>query len=139
MKYKTEEEIRSVIRAFEDCTIERGDWGHPEHLILAYHYSVKNDFEGAYDKMKTGIFNLLRAFEVDLSIEMPYHETLTIFWLKTVYAYAEDNPEMSVEVIDEMIKRFDKHYPGRFYSHDHLFADKARVEYVEPDLNPIED
>ena len=69
-------DVNSIISAFENCTVNRGEWGHPEHLILAYHYSVNNDYDGAYEKMKAGIFNLLKAFEVDLSKEMPYHETL---------------------------------------------------------------
>ncbi|MDH3494468.1 MAG: hypothetical protein OEM82_13010 [Acidobacteriota bacterium] len=139
MIYRTEDEIRGVIEAFEDCTVKRGDWGHPEHLILAYHYSINNDFDDAYKKMKTGIFNLLRAFEVDLSKEMPYHETMTIFWLKTVYEYATENPVLSVEVVNEMIARFDKFYPDKFYSREILMSDKARAEYVEPDLTSIDD
>lgn len=134
MKYESMEDVTAIIKAFKNCTVKRGEWGHPEHLILAYHFSVENDFETAYEKMKSGIFNLLNAFEVDLSQEMPYHETMTVFWLKTVYSYAEDNPEISVENINELIEKFDKFYPGKFYSNELLMSDEARAEYVEPDL-----
>ena len=70
MKYKSLDDVNYIISAFENCTVKRDEWGHPEHLILAYHYSVNNDFESAYDKMKAGIFRLLKAIEVDLSKEM---------------------------------------------------------------------
>ena len=128
------EDIRGLITAFESCTVERGEWGHPEHLIVAYHYAVSNDLDGAYEKMKSGIFKLLNAFGVDLSKEMPYHETMTVFWMKTIYEYAETHTEISVRSVNEMITRFDKHYPGRFYSRELLMSDKARAEYMEPDI-----
>ncbi len=134
MQYESLDEIRAVVRSFEECAVERGEWGHPEHLVVAYHYSLNHDFETAYEKMKTGILNLLSAFGIDTSAEMPYHETMTVFWMKTIYGYAKENPQMSVDVIDEMIARFDKYYPGRFYSRELLMSDRARTEYVEPDL-----
>ncbi len=139
MEYETKEDIEAIIKAFETCTVERGEWGHPEHLILAYHYATNHDFENAYEKMKAGIFKLLDSFGVDVSKEMPYHETMTVFWMKTVYGYAASNPEITVETVNEMIKRFDKHYPGRYYSNDLLMSDRARAGYIEPDINPIDD
>lgn len=73
MKYTNENEILDVIVGFENGSISRDAWGHPEHLILAYHYSINNDYETALSKMRDGIFGLLKAFEVDLTKEMPYH------------------------------------------------------------------
>ncbi|MCB1023447.1 MAG: hypothetical protein KDB79_03600 [Acidobacteria bacterium] len=134
MKYTSENEILKIIETFENGTIAREEWGHPEHLILAYHYSINNDFETALAKMRDGIFGLLRAFEVDLTKEMPYHETLTVFWMKTVFGFTKGKTGYSIETISEMIKTFDKDYPARFYSREFLFSAKARSEFVEPDL-----
>ena len=55
MKYKTEKEILDVIEKFASGTINRKNWGHPEHLILAYHFSLNNEFETALNKMRAGI------------------------------------------------------------------------------------
>ena len=137
MRYKTENEVREVIENFENCTIERGSWGHPEHLILAYHYASNNDIETALNKMREGIFKLLESFEIDLTKEMPYHETLTVFWMRSINEFAKKNRGYSVEIINGMIEKFDKHYPSRFYSKEHLFSDEARAKYVEPDLTPL--
>ena len=137
MKYRTNKELLGVIKAFENCSIERGKWGHPEHLILAYHYALGNNYPDAFEKMKSGLYRLLEAFEVDLGKEKPYHETMTVFWMKTVYEFSRQHPVMSPESVDNMISRFDKHYPGKFYSDELLMSEKARTEYVEPDLNGL--
>jgi hypothetical protein len=139
MKYKTEQEIDNVIEQFEAGTIDREAWGHPEHLIVAYRYSQGADFETAYQRMKAGIFNLLKAFEVDLTKAMPYHETMTVFWLRVVFSFANTpSDESLVERTHKMIKKFDKHYPGKFYSKELLLSNKARSEFVEPDLESFD-
>ena len=138
MKYKTEKEIFEVIENFENCTIKRGTWGHPEHLILAYHYSSKNNFETAFSKMKEGIFRLLKSFEIDLTKEMPYHETLTIFWMRIVFDFAKTKQKLNlINDINELITKFDKNYPLKFYSEKLLFSDLARKEFVKPDKMKI--
>ena len=136
MKYKTEDEILRVVRGFENGTISRDKWKHAEHLIVAFYYLSHHDFETALVKMREGIFNLLRAFEVDLTVEMPYHETMTVFWMRTVEDFKNSKNGASVtEVCNEMIVTFDKNYPLRFYSRELLFSEKARAEFVEADLN----
>lgn len=136
MKYKTEKELLSVVESFEHGTIRREDWGHAEHLIVAFFYASENDFETALAKMRGGIFNLLKAFEVDLSKEMPYHETMTVFWMRTVFDFLNSEKDYSiVGACGEMIEKFDKNYPLTFYSRELLFSDKARAEFVAGDLS----
>jgi len=136
MKYPTENEILAVVRGFEHGTIAREDWRHAEHLTVALYYLLHHDFETATSKMRDGIFNLLKAFEVDLKKEMPYHETLTIFWLRTVADFAKSkNGASIVETCNELVVKFDKDYPLRFYSREFLFSDEARKKFVESDLS----
>ncbi|HEX8289461.1 MAG TPA: hypothetical protein VF556_15875 [Pyrinomonadaceae bacterium] len=135
MRFKNENEILEIVKSFENGTISRADWRHAEHLTVALYYIHKHDRETATSKMRDGIFNLLRAFEVDLTKEMPYHETLTIFWLTTVADFAESkNGTPFVEVCNELIEKFDKDYPLRFYSRELLFSDEARANFVKGDL-----
>lgn len=135
MRYTTEKEISNIIESFESATISRADWRHLEHMIVANHYLSENDFDAAYAKMRVGIFNLLRAFEVDLSKEMPYHETLTMFWLKTVDDFRKTKNDCSiVEMCGAMEENFDKDYPLKFYSRALLFSDEARKNFVDGDL-----
>lgn len=135
-KYDSEKEILELARAFENGAIDRADWRHAEHLTVALYYVSHHDFEISFVKMRGGIFNLLKSFGVDLSKEMPYHETLTVFWLRTVADFAESKNDSSiVEIRSKLVEQFDKDYPLRFYSRERLFSDEARKEFVEADLH----
>jgi hypothetical protein len=134
-KYESEKEILEVVRGFETGTISREDWRHAEHLTVALYYLSHHDFETASVKMREGIFNLLKSFGVDLSKEMPYHETLTIFWMRTTDDFRKSkNGASIIEIRNELTENFDKDYPLRFYSRELLFSEKARAAFVEADL-----
>ncbi len=134
-KYKNEAEIYELLRLFETGTISRGEWKHAEHLVVALCYLKEMSLDGAIVKMREGILNLLRAFEVDLKKEMPYHETITVFWMRTAYGYMLMNEKLSlVEMANGLCELFDKDHPLKFYSRELLFSNRARAEYVEPDL-----
>jgi hypothetical protein len=139
-EYKTEASILALVRSFEEATVSRDDWKHAEHLIVALYYLSHHEIETATEKMRSGIFRLLtHGFGVDLSKEMPYHETLTIFWMRTVADFnAAKNGASLPEKAEELVGTFDKDYPLRFYSREFLFSDKARTAYVEPDLGSID-
>jgi len=133
--YKTENDIKTLVEAFENGTVSEAEWRHAEHLVVALYYLSKHDFDAALKKMRDGIFNLLRAFKVDLSKEMPYHETLTVFWMRTVDDFRRSkNGASMTEICNELTIEFDKDYPLRFYSRELLFSDRARAEFVEANL-----
>ena len=138
-RYTSEKEILNLLESFETGTIARENWGHPEHLTVALCYLSRHDLEMATEKMRRGIFNLLRSFKVDLTKEMPYHETLTVFWMRTVADFnASKNGTSLVDTANELVTNFDKNYPLRFYSRERLFSDEARTGFVEPELNVID-
>lgn len=133
--YENENEIRSLVESFETGTIPEKDWRHAEHLAVALFYLSNHDFETALTKMRGGIFNLLKSFGVDLTKEMPYHETLTVFWMRTVEDFKNSRNGASLpEICRELTGKFDKDYPLKFYSREFLFSEKARAEFVEADL-----
>lgn len=136
-EYKTEEDVVYLVREFEAATIPRDEWKHTEHLVVAMHYVSHYDVETATEKMRSGILNLLaNGFKVDLSKEMPYHETITVFWIRTVAAFhAKSNGKPIGKKITEMVEHFGKDYLLRFYTREHLFSDRARAEFIEGDLN----
>ena len=135
-KYKNESEVIDLVRSFEDATVSRDDWKHAEHLVVALYYLTRHDLETAYDKMRSGILNLLiKGFDVDLTKEMPYHETITLFWMRTVAEFnASKNGASLLEKANEVAYKWDKDYPLKFYSRELLFSDDARARFVEPDL-----
>lgn len=140
MIYNSEKEILKVVRGFENGTIARSEWRHAEHLTVACYYAFHLEYKTALGKMRDGIFNLLNAFQVDLSKEMPYHETLTIFWLRTIYDLTENRNDASlVEFVNRVLETCgDKDLPLKFYSRELLFSEKARAEFVKADLRRID-
>lgn len=138
MRYKDEKEIMDVVHGFEDATISRDAWKHAEHLTVALHYVTLHDVETATAKMREGIFKLLGAFGVDLSTEMPYHETLTVFWMRTVAEFnASRNGTSLLDKANDLISKFDKEYPLKFYTRKFLFSDEARSWFVDGDIAPV--
>lgn len=137
-KYETERDVLDLVRSFEAATISRDEWKHPEHLIVALHFVSHYNVETAIEKMRGGILNLLaNGFQVDLSKAMPYHETITVFWIRSVAAFhTASNGKPLGEKIAEMVAKFDKEYLLTFYSRELIFSDRARRELVEPDLAP---
>lgn len=134
-KYKSDEEVLNVIRRFENCEFGREEWRHADHLIVGLFYVLHNDSETALNKMRDGIFKLLKSFGVDLSKEMPYHETLTVFWIRQIDDFAKSKDGFSIaEIANEIIVKFDKDHPLKFYSRELLFSHKAREEFVPADL-----
>jgi hypothetical protein len=87
--------------------------------------------------MKSGILNLLvKGFDVDLTKEMPYHETITLFWMRIVEDFnASKNGASLLEKANEVAYKWDKDYPLKFYSRELLFSDEARAKFVEPDID----
>jgi len=135
-RYKDENEIYRLLRSFENTTVSRDDWKHAEHLVVALCYLEKHDLASATDKMRSGLMNLLTTgFGIDLEKEMPYHETLTVFWMQTVYAYSLMHNEKSlIEKANGLIESFDKDHPLNFYTRNRLFSDEARATFIEPDI-----
>ena len=135
-RYRDEHEIFELLRSFENATVSRDEWKHAEHLVVALCYLEEHDLAAATDKMRAGIMNLLTTgFGVDLSKDMPYHETLTVFWMRTVYAYSLMHKEKSlIEKANGLIESFDKDHPLNFYTRDRLFSDEARAAFIEPSV-----
>ena len=140
-KYESESEILELVESFEKATISRDDWRHAEHLVVALYYLTRHDMETATNKMREGIFNLLRnAFAVDLTKDMPYHETLTIFWMQTIDMFNRTkNGDPLLDKANEVVANYDKDYPFRFYSRERLFSDEARARFIEPELKLVSD
>lgn len=138
MKYKTEAEIIEMIDRFETGSIARDDWRHLDHLIVAYHYLTVLPFDEALETMRSGIHSLLVSFGVDPTADgSPYHETLTVFWMKAVAEFIGENCSDSLfEACAALEQSLPKDLPLSFYSRERLFSDEARIRFVEPDLAP---
>jgi hypothetical protein len=138
MQYETESEIDEVVKLFESAKLPYEKWRHAEHLTMAMHYALHNDFETALDKMRIGILKLNDFHGVVTTPERGYHETLTIFWTRAVFDYVKFNKDKGlVTLANEIVEKFDKNYPLKFYSREKLFSIEARYGFVKPDIKQL--
>jgi hypothetical protein len=135
-KYTTETEITDIVRGFETGTLPRNEFSHASHLVVVLNYVRQMTVDEAVEKMRFGLMNHLRLVGVDFTKENPYHETLTVFWTRTVADFnASKNGASLLDVANEMVEVFSKELPLTFYSREYLFSDEARKTYLAPDLN----
>jgi hypothetical protein len=71
---------------------------------------------------------------------MPYHETITLFWMRTVADFnASKNGASLLDKANEVAYKWDKDYPLAFYSRELLFSDEARAKFIPGDLQSPSD
>ena len=138
MIYKTDEEIRSLVKAFEERTLPKDEWTHAAHLTIGLYYCLNCPFAVAKNWMSDCIHWLNDAHGTPNTESSGYHETLTYFWLKTISNFLEKRAcdESLAKLANELIRSCsDTGLPLKFYSRELLFSTEARMRLIKPDLD----
>jgi hypothetical protein len=133
----TDPYIESFIRAFEDGSLSRSEWTHSSHLVMALWYLRRHNRDEATELIRQGI----HRYNERLGNITGYHETITLAWVGVIERFlnTRDRDSPVSELARELLEQCgDKDYLLRYYSRESLFADKARHEWVPPDLAAIE-
>ena len=139
--FRTGEEMFSLLRRFEDCTLPREEWTHAAHLTVALWHLLQFDWPEAVARVRRGIKRYNAAHGI---VETPtggYHETLTLFWLRAVRAFLEaerNEARALVSLANELAATHDKGLPLTYYTRARLFSPEARAAWVEPDLKRLD-
>jgi len=137
MIYKRDEEVNLLAKAFEERTLPKAEWTHAAHLTVGLYYCYHNPLGVAKNLMRDGIYWLNDAHGTPNTEQSGYHETLTVFWLKTVADFLEKagRDKGLAELANLLLATVnDTRLPLKFYSRERLFSVEARMNYVEPDL-----
>ena len=138
--FRTADEIRALVRAFEDTTLPRAEWTHSAHLTVALWYLTHYSGREATARIRTGIKRYNASKGVPTTPTGGYHETMTLFWICMIshfLLFAEAGGSL-VELTNAMLARCaDKGLPLRYYSRERLMSLQARASWVEPDLQPL--
>lgn len=133
--YKADDEIRALVSAFEACNFHPSEFRHYQHLTVALWYVWHLSPDEASVKMTEGIRRLAETYG-----KMGYHETITLFWLRIVANFVGEhrsNGSLSATANALIDRCNDKDLIGQFYSAELLATDKAKAEWVEPDLKAL--
>jgi hypothetical protein len=136
MKHQMSNDDRVFKTQFETCVLLPAEFNHRAHLRLAYVYLVENDDDMACQLMRDSLLRFLNHNGVDIS---KFHETMTQAWILAVRHFMESDSgaDSANTFIGNNPKMLDKNIMMTHYSAELLYSDKAREQFVTPDLDPI--
>lgn len=110
-------------------------FGHREHLRLAWLYLSREGTERGTARMTAAIQRVAAAH----GASGKYHETITRFWARLVaHHIAHDRGAASFDdFLAHSPRLLDTSLIGRHYRSDTLATERARREWLEPDLQPL--
>lgn len=126
-------DIEQVVAAFENGTIGPAEFGHEQHLLVAWHYLQDGDLLDALTRFTAA----LRRLTIKLGVPSKYHETITWFYMIQIAqrlscksdpdwpAFKADNPDL-FEWNPSLVQKY--------YSDSLLASEAARHRFVFPDL-----
>ncbi len=107
------------------------NFGHREHLELAWTYLGRHDFARASAAMGAAIRHIAELHGAGAK----YHETLTAAWFQLVAVHrARSHAATFEEFIGESPELMDRQLLERHYSQQLIAGERARSEPVAPDL-----
>jgi hypothetical protein len=135
--YQTDEEVSEVVRRFESCGYAPDEFKHRLHLAVALVYLLDSPYPVALERMRSG----LKRFVEHHGLSGVYHETLTVFWMRRVRAFAEraDRARGLARLANELSRECaDPRVVFDYYSRARVESDEARACRLDPDLKPLD-
>ncbi len=125
-----------MVAAIENHVMQLPEFTHQSHVKLAYCYLSSYGFESGGKRMQNTLRNFLKAHGVSSD---KFHMTLTHGWLIAIWHFMQNSP--IANSADEFLAHnpvlLNKDILLSHYSHDLLFSERARKQFIEPDLNPL--
>ncbi|MEG4113255.1 MULTISPECIES: hypothetical protein [unclassified Microcoleus] len=139
--YRSPKEIDSLIHAFQEGSLPRSQWTHEAHLTVALWYLFYDSEQEAINAIRNGIQRYNSVQGIEITQNSGYHETLTLFWVRTIrQCLADESQNRSiVDLANGLIAKYaDRTLPFRYYTRDRLMSWEARQNWVEPDMRAME-
>ena len=135
--FHSDEEVVEIVRRFESCEFAPDDFKHRLHLAVALVYLLDSPYHVALERMRSGLGRFIKHH----GLSGVYHETLTVFWMRRVQAFAEqaDKSRGLAELANELSDACaDPRVVFDYYSKERLDSDKARAYWLDSDLKPLD-
>jgi hypothetical protein len=129
--------LAEFIRRFERGTLPKPLWTHAAHIGIAAWYLLALPEAEATVRVRDGIKRYNEAVGTANTEDSGYHETLTLFWLRTISGRLSrpDRPAETLDAIRMVVAEFGQRRDlyRNFYSFDVVKSRQARAKWVPPD------
>ena len=124
------------VRQFENLNLNPEWFSHEAHLRLGWVYSYIYSIEKSEEKIR----NAIKNFDGKYGDGTKYHETISVFMLRLIYAREKENISITFSQFKEKNSDLfykNKTFLAKYYSYDVLNNQQAKVKYHKPDLQVI--
>ena len=132
----SEADIASLARQHNDRTLPYENWTHRAHIAVALYYLQHMSLEEATQKLRTDI----RAYNEAKGDGMGYNETITVVFMKKIYAELQQAESKSslLDELERLLEICTIDWLYRYYSPALIWSEQARQDWVAPDINPLD-
>lgn len=139
--FETMISIKKFIHHFKQGTLQKENWTHEAHFIIALWYLLQNPLSTVLEKLPEAIKNNNIALGIPNNEERGYHKTITYFYIFSINNYIKQHnmESLSIKHFQQLLTTdiINKNYPLQFYSCRLLFSINARKNWVKPDLRSL--
>jgi hypothetical protein len=127
---------RALLAEFESGALPPQQFGHREHVRMAYVFLVTHGPDAAASRLRCALQAYLSHHGIDPA---KYHETMTQAWMLAVHHFMQKSPTQpsSEAFISTQPMLLDPQIMLTHYSATTIKSEAARTSFVEPDLDPI--
>ena len=126
--------LEELVKQFVNCELSIENWSHFNRLRIVY-FSLKNfGYEKTIDQTGWLCINW-NKYKNTIGHSHLWNYTLTKLWMDQIFSLMLKNPKMDfAQLYSEYDYLSDGNLHKKYYSNEVLFSDKARKEWVEPNL-----
>ena len=134
-------DLEHIARQFLAGTIPFEEWTHQAHLAVGTWHVSRYGAEEALTRLRVGIQSLNERHGTPNSLTRGYHETITRAYVQLLAEFLASCPqdmslqEQVVHLLEGPVA--DKKLLFKFYSRETLMSARAKSEWVEPDIAPL--
>jgi len=136
--YRSDDEVRSLVESFENCSLPDEDFDHPAHLAVAVWYLSSMTAEEAAERMREGLLRFLAHYGVE---PQKYNETITQFWVRRLAMLLKET-DSTLSISERATQTIERAGGSQaifdYYTRERIFSREGRTSWVEPDLKSME-
>ena len=138
----TRDEVAAFIAGFEGCRLSKQQWTHQAHLTAGFWYLTQLGQAEALETIRRNIRRHNESVGTPNTDTGGYHETITRLYLAwpstgTSARISTMSFEASLQALLDS-ELGSSAWPLTYYSRERLFSVAARRDWVEPDLQSME-